>query len=185
MGVTAHNERHEVRMGPMKRLAVLVLLAATTAGCQLLPWLGTGGVPLVVSGTGTFDCGSGFHGCTAWLAIRPADWHAPGHWAPGKADRDFRPGPSQNDMSKWLVSGSGLGGPDSLPPGDYRFIAVITDTDDTTPWVLGTDEQPGTGVLNLTIACEEPVTVPDDATGMAVTVTFGPECSIEAAPAAR
>ena len=44
MGVTAHNERHEVRMGPMKRLAVLVLLAATTAGCQLLPWLGTGGV---------------------------------------------------------------------------------------------------------------------------------------------
>ena len=40
-------------------------------------------------------------------------------------------------MSKWLVSGSGLGGPDSLPPGDYRFIAVITETDDTTPWVSG------------------------------------------------
>jgi hypothetical protein len=167
----------------MRRIAALALLAATTAGCQLLPWLSRDTVPLAVSGSGTFDCGSGFHGCTAWLAIRPADWRAPAGWAPGKADRDFRPSPSADDMSIWLVSGPGVGGPDTLPPGDYRFMAVVTETDDTKPWVLGTDAQPGTGVLSLTIACEQAVTVPDDASEMTVAVTFGPDCSIEAATA--
>jgi hypothetical protein len=164
----------------MRRIATLALLAATMAGCQL-PWLGEDTVPLTVSGSGTFDCGSGFHGCTAWLAIRPTDWRAPAQWAPGKADRDFRPSPSANDMSIWLVSGPGLGGPDALRAGDYRFMAVVTETDDTKPWVLGTDEQPGSGVLNLTIACEQPVTVPDGASAMTVAVTFGRDCSIEAA----
>jgi hypothetical protein len=86
-------------------------------------------------------------------------------------------------MSIWLVSGPGVGGPDTLPPGDYRFMAVVTETDDTKPWVLGTDAQPGTGVLNLTIACEQLVTVPDDASETTVAVTFGPDCSIEAATA--
>jgi hypothetical protein len=59
----------------------------------------------------------------------------------------------------WLVSGPGVGGPNALPPG--------------------------TGVLNLAIACEQPVTVPDDAGQMTVVVTFGPDCSIEAAAAVR
>jgi hypothetical protein len=165
----------------VKRIALVALLSATTAGCQLLSF-GHGTVPLSVSGSGTFDCGSGFHGCTAWLAIRPADWQRPSPWAPGKDDRDFRPTPGESDMSVWLVSGSGLGGPEALHPGDYRFMAVITETDDTTPWVLGTDEHPGTGVLNLTIACEEPISVPEDAAGMAVTVAFGPDCSITTGP---
>jgi hypothetical protein len=167
----------------VKRIAVLALLAATTAGCQSLPWLGHGTVPLAVSSSGIFDCGSGFHGCTAWLAIRPADWQQPGRWAPGKDDRDFQPSSSEGDMSVWLVSGPGRGGPEALRPGDYRFMAIITETDDTKPWVLGTDEQPGTGVLDLIVACEQPVSVPEDAQRMDVRVTFGPQCSIEAAPA--
>jgi hypothetical protein len=149
----------------------------------LLPWPSSDSIPLAVSGSGVFDCGSGFHGCTAWLAIRPADWNAPAQWAPGKADREFRPSTGADDMSIWLVAGPGVGGADTLPPGNYRFMAVVTETDDTEPWVLGTDEQPGTGVLNVTIACEQPVTLPDDASELTVAVNFGPVCSIEAAAA--
>ena len=167
----------------MKRAALVALLAATMVGCGMLPALPGGEIPLDVSGSGTFQCGNGTHGCSAWLAIRPAGWEAPEDWAPGEADRDFRPRSQQTDMSQWLVSGSGVGGPESLAPGDYRFMAVITQADDTTPWVLGTDDQPGTGVLSLTMACEERVAVPAGATAVAVVVTFGPECSIESAPA--
>ena len=166
-----------------KRFSVDELIALAESATPAAPSIGQDTVPLAVSGAGSFDCGSGFHGCTAWLAIRPVDWRAPVQWAPGRADRDFRPSPSAIDMSIWLVSGPGVGGPGALPPGDYRFMAVVTEADDTKPWVLGTDEQPGTGVLNLTIACEQPVTVPDDARAMVVRVTFGPQCSIEAAPA--
>ena len=164
----------------MRRLALLAVVATMATGCQMLPLLDRGGVPLSVSGTGTFDCGSGFHGCTAWLAIRPTGWTRPAQWAPGQDDRDFRPNPSADDMSVWLVSGPGVGGPERLAPGDYRFMAVITETDDTKPWVLGTDDRPGSGVLNLTLACDEAVSVPEGATGLTVAVDFGPDCSIEA-----
>jgi hypothetical protein len=38
-------------------------------------------------------------------------------------------------------------------------------------------------VLNVTIACEQPVTLPDDASELTVAVNFGPVCAIEAAAA--
>lgn len=166
----------------MKLVALLALLAVTSGACQFLRPSGRGTVPLAVAGRGTFECGSGFHGCTAWLAIRPAGWQKPGQWAPGRDDRDFRPSPRDGDRSMWRVAGAGVGGPGGLRPGDYRFMAVITEADDTKPWAPGTDDEPGTGVLSLTIACESPVTVPEGATGIAVTVAFGPGCSIEAVP---
>ena len=159
------------------RLLMLVI-AAAAAGCAFFPQ----GARLSVSGSGTFECGSGFHGCTAWLAIRPASWTAPAGWAPGLADRDLRPQPTATDASRWVVSGSGSGGPERIEAGDYVFIAAFTEADDTTPYVLGTDEQPGTGILGTTIACSANVTVPQGATELAVRVSFSP-CAIEATPA--
>jgi len=61
-------------------------------------------------------------------------------------------------------------------------MAVYTETDDTTPWVLGTDDKPGSGVLSQTLACAEDVTVPADAAHVTVAVNFGPSCSIEVTP---
>ena len=164
------------------RLAAVVALALALGGCSLIPWPSTDEVQLDVAGSGSFDCGNGFHGCTAWLAIRPADWQMPDGWAPGRADRDFRPTPSAADRSLWHVSGAGTGGPETLAPGAYRFLAVITEADDTTPWVLGTDDAPGTGVLTLEGACESLVTVPPGSASIAAAVSFGPPCSIEVTP---
>lgn len=130
-----------------------------------------GTVALAVSGSGTFDCGHGFHGCSAWLAIRPADWQATDGWAPDTTDRDFRPRSSPNDMSIWLVSGSGVGGPDHLLPGDYRFVAAITEFNDVAPGVLGT-----------LVPCDQLVTVPEGAAELVAHVAFGPKCSIETMP---
>jgi len=106
----------------VKRLALLAALTALiAAGCELMTLLPAPGARVNVTGSGSFECGSGFHGCTAWIAIRPAAWQAPPLWAPGLADCDFRPRPGDNDMSLWLVSGSCTGGPERLAPGDYAL----------------------------------------------------------------
>ena len=155
---------------------MLTLLAAVTGGCTFFP---APGARVSVSATGTFECGSGFHGCTAWLAIRPAGWIPPAGWSPGLADRDLRPTPSPTNRARWTVSGSGSGGPERLEAGTYRVHAVITEVDDTRPYLLGTDDHPGTGVLTTTIACQADVQVPVGTTKVELTVDFSP-CSIEA-----
>lgn len=160
----------------MKSLATFVLVTVAAAGCA---FFAKPGAPVSVSAGGTFECGSGFHGCTAWLAIRPSGWIPPAGWAPGLVDRNFRPVPSATDRSHWTVSGAGSGGPERLESGAHRVLAVITEIDDTQPYALGTDDRPGTGVLTTTIACQADVQVPAGATKVELTVDFSP-CSIEA-----
>ena len=160
----------------MKRLVLLVVLAVAATGCAIFA---KPGAHVSVTASGTFECGSGFHGCTAWLAIRPVGWTPPAGWSPGLADRDLRPTPSATNRAHWTVSGSGQGGPDRLEAGGYRVHAVITEVSDITPYVLGTDDQPGSGVLTTTIACQTDVNVPAGATDVGLKVDFSP-CSIEA-----
>ena len=77
------------------------------------------------------------------------------------------------------MSGLGHGGPERLEAGGYRVHAVITEVSDLTPYVLGTDDHPGSGVLTTTIACQTDVTVPAGATDVGFKVHFSP-CAIEA-----
>jgi hypothetical protein len=160
----------------LRRPVLLAIVAVAAVGCA---FVATPGAQLSVAASGTFECGSGLHGCTAWLAIRPAGWIPPSGWSPGLADRDFRPTPSATDRALWTVSGSGHGGPERLEAGSYRVHAVITEVSDIEPHVLGTDDRPGTGVLATAIACQTDLKVPAGATEVRLQVDFSP-CSIEA-----
>ena len=156
----------------MRSLATFVLVTVAAAGCA---FVAKPGAQVSVSAGGTFECGSGFHGCTAWLAIRPSGWMPPAGWTPGLVDRNFGPVPSATDRSHWTVSGTGSG---PRAPRDRRApgLAVITEIDDTRPYALGTEDRPGTGALTTTIACQADVQVPAGATKVELTVDFSP-CS--------
>jgi hypothetical protein len=160
----------------LRQPALLAIVAVAAAGCMVFRGPGA---RLSVTASGTFDCGSGVHGCRAWLAIRPAGWTPPPGWSPGLADRDLRPTPAATDRAHWTVSGSGQGGPERLEAGSYRVHAVITEVSDIEPDVLGTDDHPGTGVIATTIACEIDLKVPAASTEVGLKVDFSP-CSIEA-----
>jgi hypothetical protein len=131
---------------------------------------------LTVIGAGSFECGQSFHGCTAWFVVRPKGWQPPAAWSPGLADTELRP--TGNNRGNWLVAGRG--GPGALAPGAYTFAMAFTEVSDTEPYVLGTDERPGSGILNTTVACTLDVTNPPGTGQVTVFANFGPVCRIDA-----
>jgi hypothetical protein len=157
----------------MRRLAVL-LLALAAASC------GPTGTKLAVSGAGTFSCGMGFHGCVAWLVVRPANWSRPANWEPGKNDGQF---PTTTDHNgNFVVGGSPIGGPSVLQPGEYRFTILYSEVDDTKPEVLGTDEQPTTGFIKTTFECDATYVVDRAVAILDVSARFGADCGIDFRP---
>jgi hypothetical protein len=130
---------------------------------------------LSVMGSGTFECGNAFHGCTAWFLVRPPG-RGPGR--PSLGDAELRP--TGDGRGRFALSGAAIGGPGALSPGDYSFAVVITEVSDIEPFVLGTHDQPGTGVVTTTVACTMDVTVPAGTQRVAVAAEIGPACRIGA-----
>jgi hypothetical protein len=156
----------------MRRLAVL-LLALVASSC------GPTGIKLDVSGAGTFSCGHGFHGCIAWLVVRPVGSARPADW-PGKNDGQF---PTTTDHhGNFVVGGSPAGGPSVLQPGEYRFSLLYSEVDDTKPLVLGTGEQPTTGLIETTLECGADFVVDRSVAILDVSARFGADCSIDFRP---
>lgn len=171
----------------IRALGVLVV-AALLVGCspEVAPTVPSAlppspalpaGVRLAVTGTGSFRCDGGFHGCVAWFVVRPAEWSPPEGWDPGLTDGRLD---ATGDMDGgWIVAGAMEGGPAALAAGSYRFVLAYSEVDDTTPLVLGTDERPGTGLMSTWVACDRLVSVPESAREVAVVATYGPDCAVE------
>ena len=132
---------------------------------------------LTVIGGGSFECGQSFHGCAAWFVVRPSGWQPPQGWSPGLADAQLHP--TGNGRGTWLVIGAAEIGP-VLPPGDYVFALAFTEISDTEPYVLGTDERPGSGIVNTTVPCTVELSIPPGTSQITVFATYGPVCRIDA-----
>jgi hypothetical protein len=157
----------------MTRLAVL-LLAVVASSC------GPTDTKLAVSSAGTFSCGMGLHGCIAWFVVRPTNWTRPANWEPGKNDGQF-PTTSDNHGT-FVVEGAPTGGPSVLQPGEYRFSLLYSEGDDTKPYVLGTDEQPTTGLYKTTFECDAIYVVDRAVAILDVNARFGNDCAIDFTP---
>ena len=152
-------------------LALVVLAVALAVG--VFPR----GAVVQASVSGTFDCGSGFHGCGVYLAIRPGSWSAPAGWNPGKAD--LRIPAASDGAGHWTLDGAAGGGNARLGSGEYAFLVAVSEVDDTRPLVLGTDDQPTTGLLGTSIRCRATAVVNDSVKIVRVVAVLGPDCVIE------
>jgi len=145
-----------------------------------IPSCGPTGTKLDVSGTGSFSCGHGFHGCIAWLVVRPVGWSRPGTWQPGTNDGQFST--TTDHHGNFVVGGSPAGGPSVLQPGTYRFSLLYSEVDDTRPLVLGTDEQPTTGFVTTTFGCDADFVVDRSVAMLVVEARFGADCALAFRP---
>lgn len=156
---------------------VRVSLAIGALAIALAAGLLSRGAPLEARGAGTFDCGHGLHGCIAWLVVRPSSWTMPAGWAPGRNDGQF---PAIGDPSgKWTVDGAVREAPSRLPQGEYTFHVVVSEVDDTKPFVLGTDTEPTTGLIGTTTMCSATSVVTSATTVVRLVATFGPTCAVD------
>lgn len=164
------------RTTPVRQLMALLLAAATTA-CS------ASATKLEVSGSGKFPCPS-FHGCIAWLVIRPVDWSRTADWEPGRGDAQFATTFEHGigDDGVMVVDGRLTGGPSVLEPGEYRFSLLHSEVDDTEPLVLGTDEEPTRGIIRTTLDCDRIYRVSGSVAALGVYAVFGPNCTIEFQP---
>lgn len=158
-------------------LALTVVALALAAGCVTTRESPGSAVvsPLGVTAGGSFRCGEGVHGCTAWSVVRPAPWTGPG-WLPRAGDGQLR---AEGDgRGGWVVSGSPAGGVTGLGAGTWVLALGWAEMSDLESFVLGTEDRPSTGVVASEIACSVEVSVVAGTQRVDVRADFGPPCSI-------
>ena len=156
-----------------RRVRIALALVVLAVALALAPR----GAEVQASVSGTFDCGSGFHGCGVYLAIRPESWSPPAGWNPGKADLHI---PAAADgAGHWTLNGGTVDGHTRIGAGEYTFLIAVSEADDTKPFVLGTDDQPTIGFLDTSIMCRTSVVVNAAVKRVRAVAVLGPHCVIK------